>query len=104
MSADMREKPTPGPWRAFIGDGNTIAIMKGKSSTKEVIKWTGFDGSDFPQHARANARLIAAAPTLLAALKLCLAALDGGQAYNAACAAIDQAEGRAESASANSKG
>jgi hypothetical protein len=60
---------TPGPWRPFIGNGNTIAVMRGKRSTKEVIKWTGFDGSDFPQHAVANAVLIAAAPMMLAALE-----------------------------------
>jgi len=59
---------TPGPWKPFVNN-SVVAVMKG-GSRKEVIKWTGFDGSDFPNDVEANARLIAAAPDLLAALKL----------------------------------
>ena len=68
----MATKHTPGPWelfhRAHGGDKWTIAVFK--SGTKhEVVSWTGFDSSHFQKQALANARLIAAAPELLAALK-----------------------------------
>lgn len=58
-------KHTPGPWTPFI-ENNVVAVMKGR---KEVIKWTGFGASDFPDDVEANARLVAAAPDMLAALK-----------------------------------
>lgn len=62
---------TPGPWRAFISNG-VIAVVTGRRRShkgpKEVIKWTGFEGSDFPQHAIANSFLIAASPRMLLVL------------------------------------
>ena len=58
-------KPTPGPWTLFNSNG-VIAVMKGK---KAVVQWGGFDATDFPDHALANARLISTAPDMLAALK-----------------------------------
>jgi hypothetical protein len=60
----MISKFTPGPWTLFNKNG-IISIYKNK---KEVIKWTGFDSSDYPKDALANATLIAAAPDLFSAL------------------------------------
>src|ERR1700730_8485377 len=52
---------TPLPWVLFESNG-IISITDGKKRTKtgarEIIKWTGFDGSDYPEHVEANARLI----------------------------------------------
>jgi hypothetical protein len=62
MSAET--KFTPGPWKLFSRNG-IIAVMRGR---REVIKWTGFDASDFPDQAGWNAALAAAGPDLYAAL------------------------------------
>lgn len=47
-------KRTPGPWELFNKNG-IISIYK---KNKEVIKWTGFDSSDYPESATANAKFI----------------------------------------------
>lgn len=60
----MSKGYTPGPWELFNKSG-VISIYK---NNKEVIKWTGFDSSDYPEDALHNAYLIAAAPDLFAAL------------------------------------
>ena len=60
---------TPGPWAVFNKSG-VVAIIR--PDNKEVIHWCGFDSSDFPNAARANARLIAKAwliPELVEALE-----------------------------------
>jgi hypothetical protein len=65
-------KPTPGPWSAFVvGETMTVAVDIGphpSGKRPNVVDWTGFDtcGLPFDQQV-ANARLIAAAPDLLAA-------------------------------------
>ena len=56
---------TPGPWRVFDKPG-TLAVM-GPAKTdqhNEVVHWSGFDSSHYPDQAKANARLIAAAPEM----------------------------------------
>ena len=57
-------KHTKGPWRLFNEEGIVSVLAP---SGKEVVKWTGFDASDYPKAAVANACLIAAAPDLLEA-------------------------------------
>jgi hypothetical protein len=60
-------KHTPGPWRAFV---QRSVVDVEDASGKVIIHWAGFDSSDTPlKEQRANARLIAAAPVLLAALR-----------------------------------
>lgn len=58
-------EPTPGPWRAII---ELHAIEVRNSGPTPVVNWMGFDDSfrERGEH-EANARLIAAAPALLAA-------------------------------------
>jgi hypothetical protein len=46
---------TPGPWKPFVMNG-VRAVMK---DDRELIKWTGFDASDYPEAAAKNARHIA---------------------------------------------
>lgn len=62
-------KHTPGPWSAYIGGGVISvcigAIPNGKRPC--IVEWPGFDSCDLPlAQQKANARLIAAAPDLLA--------------------------------------
>ncbi len=67
----MSAEHTPGPWTAKIYD-RTISVEVGspKKSKITVVGWSGFDSSDPPFRRQvANARLIAAAPDLLAALE-----------------------------------
>jgi hypothetical protein len=64
-SVPMKEdaKHTPLPWRVFdgggeIGNGGVLAIMSSAKKKNEVIAWGGFDASNYPHQARANAELI----------------------------------------------
>jgi hypothetical protein len=97
---------TPGPWTVK----NRTSVMAGESQ----IAFAGFKGGDWPQEdferEAANARLIAAAPALLAALRDLLKCVDcqnpigpdgkslmfwsGSPAQDAARAAITLAEPR----------
>ena len=56
---------TPGPWAIDID--RAIVAPNGISSVAQIFSWVGEEEAD------ANARLIAAAPDLLAALKECRA-------------------------------
>ena len=56
----MEAQFTPGPWKLYNKNG----IISIYANNKEVIKWTGFDSSDYPEDAIANARLISQAPTM----------------------------------------
>jgi hypothetical protein len=56
-------KHTPGPWQREVGAGRGAWIM---GPTKE---WAALACGDTDRRAEANARLIAAAPDMLAALK-----------------------------------
>jgi hypothetical protein len=62
-------QPTPGPWKAWHS-GKTVEIISDEGHGKPIVKWTGFDGCNRPLKEQvANARLIAAAPDLLAVCK-----------------------------------
>ncbi len=107
------DKPqhTPGPWTAFIAQ-NTVAVCIGNKTDGSfghrpcVVNWQGFDSCDLPiEKQAANARLIAAAPDLLAALMALNKAYghpftgqngNSGECWALARAAIAKAEGRAE--------
>jgi hypothetical protein len=89
----MTDKHTPGPWIDYDGE-----VYAGKYLVADV--WEHPSGDDV---ARANARLIAAAPDMLDALRQ--AAICENQDafrnrrpvapwYESACAAIAKAEGR----------
>jgi hypothetical protein len=58
----------PGTWRLF-NKGGVISVY---AKNKEVIKWTGFDSSDYPKDALANARFIVLADHHFDALKTAL--------------------------------
>ena len=69
---------TPGPWRLFNSNGVLCVKSSDPDSKNEVVHWSGFDGSHYPKATVANARLIAAAPDLLKALKTLLRFCDAG--------------------------
>jgi hypothetical protein len=64
---------TAGPWTQ--GDDNPLSIY-GKYTNVATVHGTHATGARTEEEARANARLIAAAPDLLAALKLAKNAID----------------------------
>src|SRR5690606_205615 len=74
--AEIRERlaaATPGPWGLYATERNVIAITKGRTRSgylREIVHWSGFDCSniDDPGKVRANAALIAHAPSDLAYL------------------------------------
>ena len=75
-------KHTPGPWKFYKGKlrpkFSQVMIIEIRDKTgKSIVKWTGFDGVNLPKkEIEANARLMAAAPELLEALKTLITALD----------------------------
>lgn len=82
---------TPGPWWVDADPGEGVEVHDGFGRTASV--WGEEDT------ATANARLIAAAPDLLAALRRLVDYCDNHSDYDsigAACAAIAKAEGRDE--------
>lgn len=101
---------TPGPWEARRIDSQEWEIdAPNGDPTIGYSSWTGmisvYGCNDFPNAgevvAKANARLIAAAPELLAALRECADRLaihmthtEDLVAHMTACAAIAKAEGR----------
>ena len=83
-------KSTPGPWSTYTilqpsenHRGWEIAPKRG-NRVAAVYPMCTEDGSDPSEEAQANARLIAAAPDLLAALKRCLSLLEKGPVADAA--------------------
>lgn len=66
-------KHTPGPWKVW--DHAPYSVWLGDKSQVAACRWTTDDGKPEPEcvqsdaEAQANARLIASAPDLLAALK-----------------------------------
>lgn len=94
---------TPGPWRVSIHTENQRAKTGAFLITSDVrhIAALRSINTDRPSEQRAaDARLIAAAPELLAALQLCVHSLQdihadavpgAGNAWAAACAAIAKA-------------
>jgi len=95
---------TPGPWRTE--DGAEVWPMEGPTSFCTLARiegpWSGSDWYRSAEEARANGRLIAAAPELLAALEECAVRLrewielddeDDLEACRRAYAAIKKAKG-----------
>ena len=97
----MTIKHTPGPWR-FEHLGGELYIVAGHDPALRVVEVSGIlgDGKPEPFHverAKANARLIAAAPNILKAARAILPLLfyhgqKGCDAGCEGCAAIDALE------------
>ena len=74
MNAPAKAKHTPGPWKATLGISETDALRCGVTAVRGNVEYllatieNGAPG-DFCETEAANARLIAAAPELLVALK-----------------------------------
>jgi hypothetical protein len=90
------EAHTPGPWAYHDKAAYGLAITTGNIAAQNIASVQAYVGLTHTQ-ARANARLIAAAPDMFAALRAAEQQLDYGQ-YDAAQdilrAAIAKAEGR----------
>ena len=89
-------KHTAGPWNRIIADGHTVRHPQIYSDTGPVANATWL-GDGRVDELNANARLIAAAPDLLAALEALLDYENGIQkaiAEQMACAAIKKAMGQ----------
>lgn len=82
MCAQERSKPTPGPWEALERDGflQVIAAPNADHWCKSVVLYdpaTDSEATGVPaDEMRANARLIALAPDMLAALRELVALYD----------------------------
>lgn len=96
-------KHTPGPWRvdaALDEDGNPLFVQVLTAQNYEVANTANGNFGDATE--LANARLIAAAPEILEALRLCIAQLKAdepdfgleGDAIYAAEMAIKKVEGK----------
>src|SRR6185369_2032998 len=73
----METKPTPGPWT--IADDHTVAVVGGVENLYFNVGPALVDATPLGDaECEANARLIAAAPDLLAALEDTAEWLDGG--------------------------
>ena len=62
---------TPGPWIAFV-KGSTVAVGTSRTGhdVDKVVHWSGFDACHVPlAEQKANAKLIAQAPAMKAALE-----------------------------------
>lgn len=68
---------TPGPWKFVMNDGFMNADIYGKNRNHTAVVWSGNNPSY--EIVQANARLIAAAPDLLAALQAIVKITDGSQ-------------------------
>ena len=92
-------KHTPGPWSAPLNDGNTTGIVWAKEPHGGVVATVSAAVQNPPDRAQAsaNARLIAAAPDLLASLReLTVAAPADGSAESAVYARARAAIAKAE--------
>jgi hypothetical protein len=69
----MKAQHTPGPWETAVNDEGQWDVCDAGGG--DLLA----DLSDCPENAEANARLIAAAPELLAALKAILARVESGE-------------------------
>lgn len=86
-------KHTLGPWRTVLGYDNAYTIVTGKDYSLECVALIKSTPS-----CQANARLIAAAPDMLEALKRCVELMDNGGTWtiddqNTARTVIAKAEG-----------
>jgi hypothetical protein len=89
-------KHTPGPWK-IVEQRFPVCIIEGEDGTCVVGNVSGQPGLDGQT---ANARLIAAAPELLEALRDCLATLDGLKRHNTNCDYVAAIQARAAIAKA----
>lgn len=92
---------TPGPWRIANGDSNAILAPSPSGKTDRYVQVIYFDGGSYLYQSPGDARLIAAAPDMLAALKLCEPFCKGHQEtpekvarYRKVIDALAKAEGR----------
>lgn len=96
----MTTQHTPGPWHKGIGNGEGFVFSDSGRTRLEEGGTTLYSVAQVNRGWEANARLISAAPELLAALRIAEDALDmysGGQSSDLAAirAAIDKAMGAA---------
>jgi hypothetical protein len=95
-------KHTPGPWKLELGRDGAPRGLRGPAEVehRNIVNWNGFSSPTKPA-SMANARLIAAAPELLAELEETHAALCfthnyiGTERYKRNRAAIAKARGEA---------
>ena|ERR1700731_784455 len=105
MSA--KGKHTPGPWKVYHAalrppPFNSMIIEIQDADARAVVQWAGFDNSDRLKKTHlANAKLIAAAPKMLRAMKAVKPILmnfcesdEDCERYDEFCDAIAKAEGR----------
>lgn len=91
-------KHTPGPWELAYeldGDGDAVRVSRAGHNFDVALVY-GHGGDALSDHERnANARLVAAAPDLLSALRAVVEIADRKTVeFDAARAAIAKAEGR----------
>ena len=89
------ERHTPGPWHTTDDNRWSEVLAWKDASNQHLVAACATDGAD-RRECQANARLIAAAPDLLAACKATLWAIENAEPlpYAALQEAIDDAEGR----------
>ncbi len=95
-------KPTPGPWEVAYLDRNEQAVVKAEHI--EICTCWHHSVGSIEKEMHANARLIAAAPDMLEALRQCLGLIESIEAErevelycgSLARAAIAKAEGRTD--------
>lgn len=95
----MNTQHTPGPWKYGVADSTTAYVFEDDGTT--VARLSAVENTTAHTHLYSNARLIAAAPELLEALREMTHALDVmqwkrlgstlGKPYNKARAAITKA-------------
>ena len=76
----MSTQHTPGPWAFRLEAVRTVIYHKAGIGEKAIAVGAGA----YPDHI-ANARLIAAAPELLAAVEEAIASVEAGNLYEAMC-------------------
>jgi len=94
-TTEKKVSHTPGPWKIRYGSGIDMKIM---SEHGKICEFRGYSHSvelmdENEEEERANAKLVAAAPELLEALKMCLPVVSefSSKAYFAAKEAIKKA-------------
>ena len=92
---------TPGPWKLKLGKGIQYTYLVADKKGQDIANWAHYPNATKAQ-TKANARLIAAAPELLDALREAYAAMEPmhhepvvSEALDAARAAIAKATGEA---------
>lgn len=98
MSEHTHGSPTPGPWQARRGSGNSehaFQILSTQESSAGITLIANIAGRDFATR-EANARLIAAAPKLLAALEAIVTWDDSCEMYD--LEALDELPGIVDAA------